>query len=34
MTHYAETGKFRAAVKAIDRLPAIREPAVSYSVDD
>jgi len=34
MTHYAETGKFRAAVKAIDRLPAIRENAVSYSVDD
>ena len=34
MTHYAETGKFRAAVKAIDRLPAIQQPAVSYSVDD
>lgn len=34
MTHYAETGKFRAAVKVIDRLPAIRQPAVSYSVDD
>ena len=34
MTHYAETGKFRAAVKVIDLLPAIQEPAVSYSVDD
>ncbi len=34
MTHYAETGKFRAAVKVIDRLPAIQQPAVSYSVDD
>ncbi len=34
MTHYAETGKFRAAVKVIDRQPAIRQPAVSYSVDD
>ena len=34
MTHYAETGKFRAAVRVIDRLPAIQQPAVSYSVDD
>jgi homoserine dehydrogenase len=34
MTHYAETGKFRAAVKVIDHLPAIQQPAVSYSVDD
>lgn len=34
MTHYAETGKFRVAVKVIDLLPAIQEPAVSYSVDD
>lgn len=34
MTHYAETGRFRAAVKVIDRLPAIQQPAVSYSVDD
>lgn len=34
MTHYAETGKFRSAVKVIDRLPAIQQPAVSYSVDD
>ena len=34
MTHYAETGKFRAAVKVIDLLPAIQQPAVSYSVDD
>lgn len=34
MTHYAETGKFRAAVRAIDELPAIRDKAVSYSVDD
>jgi homoserine dehydrogenase len=34
MTHAAETGKFRTAVAAIDRLPAIAVPAVYYSVDD
>jgi homoserine dehydrogenase len=34
MTHAAETGKFRAAVAAIDQLPAIAVPAVFYSVDD
>ena len=34
MTHYAETGRFRAAVKAIDRLPTVAAPAVSYPVDD
>ncbi|HET6572714.1 MAG TPA: homoserine dehydrogenase [Fimbriiglobus sp.] len=34
MTHTAETGRFRAAVAAIDRLPGVATPAVSYSVDD
>jgi homoserine dehydrogenase len=34
VTHYAETGKFRAALKAISQLTCIRSPAVSYSVDD
>jgi homoserine dehydrogenase len=34
MTHYAETGRFRAAVKLIDRMPAVGAPAVAYSVDD
>ncbi len=34
MTHYAETGRFRAAVKAIDTHPAMGEKAVAYSVDD
>jgi homoserine dehydrogenase len=34
MTHYAETGRFRTAVKVIDTLPAIGEKAVAYSVDD
>jgi homoserine dehydrogenase len=34
VTHYAETGKFRAAVKAIDSLLAVEAPAVAYSVDD
>ena len=34
MTHYAETGRFRAAVKGIDRMPSVGAPAVAYSVDD
>lgn len=34
MTHYAETGRFRAAVKVIDTHPAMGERAVAYSVDD
>ncbi len=34
MTHYAETGRFRSAVKAIDRLGTVATPAVSYPVDD
>jgi homoserine dehydrogenase len=34
MTHTAETGKFRAAVAAIDRLPGVAAPAVYYSVAD
>jgi homoserine dehydrogenase len=34
MTHYAETGRFRSAVRTIDRLPTVAAPAVSYPVDD
>jgi homoserine dehydrogenase len=34
MTHYAETGRFRAAVKVIDTHPAVGEKAVAYPVDD
>lgn len=34
MTHYAETGRFRAAVKVIDTHPAMGERAVAYPVDD
>jgi homoserine dehydrogenase len=34
VTHYAETGKFRAAVKAINSLKAVDSPVVTYSVDD
>ena len=34
VTHYAETGRFRAAVKVIDKLPALGEKATAYSVDD
>lgn len=34
MTHYAETGRFRAAVAKIDTLPGVVPPGVSYSVDD
>ena len=33
-TLYAETGRFRAAVKVIDTHPAMGEKAVAYSVDD
>jgi len=34
VTHYAETGKFRAAVKQIDSLLAVESPVVTYPVDD
>ncbi len=34
MTHYAETGRFRTALKRLALLPAISPPAVFYSVDD
>jgi homoserine dehydrogenase len=34
VTHYAETGRFRAALKQIDRLPTIAAPAVFYSMGD
>lgn len=34
MTHYAETGRFRSAVKVIDTHPSMGEKAVAYSVDD
>jgi len=34
VTHYAETGRFRRAVLAIGRLPAIGDTPVTYSVDD
>ena len=34
MTHPAETGRFRAAAAAIDRLPGAVGAAVYYSVDD
>jgi homoserine dehydrogenase len=34
MTHYAATGRFRAAVIRLERLDAVRPPAVFYSVDD
>ena len=32
MTHAAETGRFRAAVRSIGELPSVVEPPVSYSV--
>ncbi len=32
MTHTAETGRFRAAVRRIGELPSVVEPPVSYSV--
>ncbi len=34
MTHYAETGRFRAAKRVIDTFKALGEPAVAYPVDD
>lgn len=34
MTHYAETGRFRAALRVIERMPSIGTPPVSYPVDD
>jgi len=34
MTHYAETGRCRKAIRAIAGLPSIGEPPVYYSVDD
>ena len=34
MTHYAETGRFRAAKRLIDGFPALSGPAVAYPVDD
>ncbi|MGL6097159.1 MAG: ACT domain-containing protein, partial [Fimbriiglobus sp.] len=34
MTHTAETGKFRAAVRVVDGLGVTSAPAVFYSVDD
>jgi homoserine dehydrogenase len=34
MTHYAPTGKFRAAAAVIDALPGVVPPGVHYSVDD
>jgi len=34
MTHAAETGRFRRAVRAVDRLPSLAAAAVHYSVDD
>ena len=34
VTHYAETGRFRAALARIDRLPVVAAPAVFYSMGD
>jgi homoserine dehydrogenase len=34
VTHYAETGRFRAALAKIDRLPTVAAPAVFYSMGD
>ncbi len=34
MTHVAETGRFRAAAKALAKLPGVCGPAVYFSVDD
>jgi len=34
VTHYAETGRFRAALAKIDRLPAVAAPAVFFSMGD
>ena len=34
LTHPAETGRFRSAARAIDRLPSVLAAGVHYSVDD
>jgi homoserine dehydrogenase len=34
VTHYAATGKFRAAVEAIAKLPSVAAKPVAFSVDD
>ena len=34
VTHYAQTGRFRAALAKIDRLSATAAPAVFYSMGD
>jgi homoserine dehydrogenase len=34
VTHYAETGRFRAALAKINRLPTAAAPAVFYSMGD
>lgn len=34
VTHYAETGRFRTALKRITALPTITAPAACYSMDD
>jgi homoserine dehydrogenase len=34
VTHYAETGRFRAALKVIDTQPHVIAPTVAYPVDD
>ena len=34
VTHYAETGRFRTALKRITTLPTITAPAACYSMDD
>jgi homoserine dehydrogenase len=34
MTHYAETGRFRIAMKQIDQMKSIGAPSVAYYVDD
>jgi homoserine dehydrogenase len=34
VTHYAETGRFKAALVKINRLPTVAAPAVFYSMGD
>ncbi len=34
VTHYAETGRFRTALKRITALPTVTAPAACYSMDD
>jgi homoserine dehydrogenase len=34
MTHYAATGRFRTALKKVEKLACVSPPAVCYSVDD